>query len=88
MADTKFFDERFRSFCAANFGVQDPKELPDEQRLQLEDAFYAGAATGFYHVFACEDQEALDAHKELRAFGDRIVSRYAQAGLPTGQRRS
>lgn len=84
----KFFDERFRSFCAAQYGVADPAELPVKQRLAVEDAYYAGAATGFYHGFGCEDQEAIDAHAELRSFGDNIIDRYKAAGLPLGQRRS
>jgi hypothetical protein len=88
VANPDFFSERFRSFCAASFGVADPKELPDVQRLQLEDAFYEGASTGFYHGFGCGDDEAMQAHKEFKSFGEKIVQRYADAGLPTGQRRS
>lgn len=83
-----FFDERFRSFIAAQYGVSDPKELPDQQRLAIEDAYYAGAATGFFHGFGCGDQEAIDANAELRHFGSRIIDRYRDAGLPLGQRRS
>ncbi len=85
---TKFFDERFRSFLAAQYGVADPKELPASQRLAIEDAYFAGASTGFYHGFGCEDQEAMDAHEEFKAFGQDIVKRYERAGLPTGARRS
>ena len=84
----KFFDDRFRSFLAAQYGVSDPKELPAQQRLAVEDAYYAGASTGFYHGFGCEDQEAVDANTELKEFGSRIVDRYREAGLPLGQRRS
>ena len=85
---TNHFDQSFRSFIAASYGVIDPKELPDSQRLALEDAFYAGASSGFYHGFGCEDQEAIDANAEFKAFGERIVDRYREAGLPLGQRRS
>lgn len=88
MSDKTFFNTRFRSFLAAQYGVSDPSELPVQQRLAVEDAFYAGASTGFFHGFGCEDQEALDAHAELRSFGDRIVDRYREAGLPLGARRS
>lgn len=84
----RFFDQRFRSFLAASYGVSNPMELPAQQRLAIEDAYFAGASTGFYHGFGCEDQEAIDAHAELKDFGGRIVQRYADAGLPLGARRS
>lgn len=88
MADKEFFADRFKSFCAASFGVSDPSELPAVQRLQIEDAFYAGASNGFYHGFAADDAEAMQAHEEFKNFGARIVQRYADAGLPLGQRKS
>lgn len=88
MSDQTFFADRFRSFCAAQYGVADPAELPARQRLEAEDAFYAGASAGFYHGFAADDDEASAASQELRAFGARIVQRYEEAGLPLGQRRS
>lgn len=85
---TKFFDERFRSFIAAQYGAADPAELPTRQQLEIEDAYYAGASAGFYHGFGCEDEEAIAANAELKNFGTRIVDRYRAAGLPLGQRRS
>ena len=83
-----FFDDEFRKFLAAQYGIADPTELATMQRLEIEDAYYAGASVGFYHGFSCDDQEAIDAHNELKNFGTRIVDRYRKAGLPLGQRRS
>ena len=83
-----YFASRFKSFCAASYGVQDPKQLPAEQRLALEDAYFAGASNGFYFGFGADDSEAMAAHAEFKDFGQRIVQRYADAGLPLGQRRS
>lgn len=87
MAKT-FFDERFRSFVAAQYGHADPSELPTRQRLEIEDAYYAGASVGFYHGLGCGNQESVDALAELLSFGKQIVKRYEKAGLPTGARRS
>ncbi len=84
----KVFADRFASFVAAQYGQTSPDDLPTKQRLEVEDAYMAGAAAGFYHGFGCDDQEAIAAHKELTEFGTRIVSRYKRAGLPTGARRS
>ncbi|WP_320176660.1 hypothetical protein [Roseovarius pacificus] len=83
-----FISDRFRSFVAAQYGKADPAELPVRQRLEIEDAFYAGASAGFYHGFGCDDGEAMAAHDEFKRFGRDIVKRYEKAGLPTGQRRS
>lgn len=83
-----FFADRFRSFMAAQYGVADPSDLPDQQRLEVEDAFFAGALSGFYHGFAADDEEAIAADQELRSFGSQIVERYRKAGLPLGSRRS
>lgn len=88
MTKPDFFAERFRSFVAAQYGVADPHDLPERQKLEIGDAYYAGASVGFYHGFGCDDDEALDAHAELKDFGTRFVKRYADAGLPTRQRRS
>lgn len=88
MSDQTFFADRFRSFCAAQYGAADPSELPARQRLEAEDAFYAGASAGFCHGFVADLNEASAANQELRAFGARIVQRYEEAGLPLGQRRS
>jgi hypothetical protein len=85
---TTFFADRFRSFCAAQYGVADPTELPDRQRLEAEDAFMAGASAGFYQGFGCTDLESVSAHNELTSFGKRILERYEAAGLPLGARRS
>lgn len=83
-----FFKGRFASFLAAQYGVASPEELPAQQRLAIEDAYYAGASTGFFHGVGCEDNEMLEANAELRGFGETIVQRYADAGLPLGTRRS
>ena len=66
---------------AAQYGVADPKELPDTQRLEIEDAYFSGAASGFYHGFGADDAEALSANAELQAFGEDIVERYRRAWL-------
>lgn len=73
---------------AAQYGVAEPGELPIRQRLEIEDAFYAGASSGFYIGFAADDDEAMAVDAELRAFGADIVGRYERAGLPLGKRRS
>lgn len=80
--------DSFKSFCAAQYSVADPSDLPAKQRLEAEDAFYAGAQFGFYSGWAALDDEAMKMDKEIRAFGARITDRYAEAGLPLGQRRS
>lgn len=85
---SKIIEERFRAFLAAQYGVADPSELPVKQRLEIEDAYYAGASVGFYHGFGCDEQEAMDTHAEFKSFGERIISRYEDAGLPLGTRRS
>lgn len=80
--------DSFKSYCAAQYGVADPSDLPARQRLEAEDAFYAGAQFGFYSGFAALDEEARTLDAEIRAFGKRITDRYAEVGLPLGQRRS
>lgn len=80
--------QTFRSFCATQYGVIDPSHLPDQQRLEAEDAFMAGVQFGFYSGFGALDDEAMVLDAEIRAFGERIVERYREAGLPLGQRRS
>ena len=82
------FADAFKRFCAAQYGVADPMELPAKQRLEAEDAFYAGAQHGFYSGYAALDAEAMTLDQELRAFGKNIVKRYENAGLPLGQHRS
>lgn len=84
----KSFAAQFERFCAASFGVQSSKELPDKQRLAIEDAFMAGAQHGFYSGYGALDAEAAAYHNELVVFGDRIVDRYREAGLPLGARPS
>ncbi|WP_299949106.1 hypothetical protein [uncultured Ruegeria sp.] len=87
MADESFASA-FKAYCAAQYGAADPSDLPIRQKLEAEDAFYAGAQHGFYSGFGAIDDEAFLLDRELRAFGENIVKRYADAGLPLGQRRS
>lgn len=80
--------DSFKTFCAAQYSVADPSDMPAKQRLEAEDAFYAGAQFGFYSGYAALDEEARIMDAEIRAFGKRITDRYAEAGFPLGQRRS
>lgn len=77
----KFFEERFRSFVAAQYNGIPPEQLPVRQRLEIEDAFMSGASVGFMQGFGCTDEEAVAASAELGEFGKRIVQRYKDAGL-------
>lgn len=80
----KVFRERFESFLKAQYNGMTYEELLAEnveQALQVEDAYYAGASTGFYHGFAADDEEAMAADRELKEFGANIIERYTSRGL-------
>lgn len=83
-----FFAKQFEVFCAAQYGAASPDDLPDKQRLEAEDAFFAGALAGFHHGADGDFEQLFFANAELSDFGKRIVQRYVDAGLPTGRRPS
>ena len=79
----KFLNDEFEKMCQATYGGN-ADSLPIEHRLAVEMAFYGGARA-YREGLAKGSWNVMDAIEvELTEFGETIVQRHADAGLPTG----
>ncbi len=83
MTDDGFLTDLFEETCVATYGTR-PQNLPIAQRLALEMAFFAGARA-FRMALAVGSMPLMGkVESEMKWFGNTIIQRHADAGLPTG----